>query len=104
MVSTDINRNGVDLQRKTAPDRYEMPDFYEIDDLLTSEHLLIRQSIRDFVKHEISPIIEDCYEKAYFPYFMVKSLEKLVPLVLPYPQNMVAVAWITSPMVSSCKR
>ncbi len=77
MVSTDINRNGVDLQRKTAPDRYEMPDFYEIDDLLTSEHLLIRQSIRDFVKHEISPIIEDCYEKAYFPYFMVKKFGEI---------------------------
>jgi glutaryl-CoA dehydrogenase len=72
MIATEVQPNGVDIHRKTAPDLYEMPDFYQIDDLLTEEHKLIRQSIRDFVKKEISPIIEDCCEKAYFPYYLVK--------------------------------
>jgi glutaryl-CoA dehydrogenase len=48
-------------------DLFESPDFYEIDDLLTEEQKLIRASIRDFVKKEISPYIEDWSQKAYFP-------------------------------------
>ena len=48
-------------------DVFESPDFYHIDDLLTEEHILIRSSIRDFVKKEISPYIEEWCQKAYFP-------------------------------------
>lgn len=48
-------------------DLFDSPDFYEIDDLLTEEHKLIRTSIREFVKKEISPFIEDWSQKAYFP-------------------------------------
>ena len=48
-------------------DLFDSPDFYEIDDLLSEEHLLIRSSIREFVKKEISPFIEDWSQKAYFP-------------------------------------
>ena len=62
-----------DLKRKTSADTFESPDFYQIDDLLTEEHKLIRRSVRDFVKKEISPIIEDCCQKAYFPEFMVRK-------------------------------
>ena len=35
-------------------------DYFEIDDLLTEEHLIIRQSVRDFVDKEIKPIIDEC--------------------------------------------
>jgi len=48
-------------------DEFESPDFYNIDDLLTEEHKLIRSSIRDFVKQEISPNIEEWSQKAHFP-------------------------------------
>ncbi len=48
-------------------DLFESPDFYGIDDLLSEEHKLIRSSIRDFVKKEISPSIEDWCQRAYFP-------------------------------------
>ncbi len=51
---------------------FHSPDFYVIDDLLNSEYILIRQSIRDFVNAEISPIIEECAEKAQFPAHLVK--------------------------------
>ena len=44
-------------------DKFESPDFYNIDDLLSEEHILIRNSIRDFVKKEISPFIEEWSEK-----------------------------------------
>jgi glutaryl-CoA dehydrogenase len=68
MLATDTSP-----QKKKKADLFESPDFYAIDDLLTEEHKLIRSSIRDFVKREISPIIEECAEKAYFPYHLVKK-------------------------------
>ena len=54
-------------------DEFESPDFYQIDDLLTEEHKLVRSSIRDFVKKEISPYIEDWCQQAHFPEQIVKK-------------------------------
>jgi len=54
-------------------DLFEHPDFYDMDDLLTAEHKLVRRSIRDFVKKEISPFIEDWAQKSHFPYEIVKK-------------------------------
>ena len=49
------------------------PDYYNIDDLLTEEHLLIRQTMREFVKREISPYIEQWAQDAHFPSEIVKK-------------------------------
>jgi glutaryl-CoA dehydrogenase len=49
------------------------PDYYNIDDLLTEEHILIRQTLRDFVKREISPNIEQWAQDAHFPSEIVKK-------------------------------
>ncbi len=35
-------------------------DYYQIDDLLTDEHKLIRDSVKEFVQQEIKPIIDQC--------------------------------------------
>ncbi len=64
------NPNGV---KRNKQDEFESPDFYALDDLLTEEHKLIRSSIRDFVKKEISPYIEDWAERNHFPYEIVKK-------------------------------
>jgi glutaryl-CoA dehydrogenase len=72
-MSAVIQNGQANIKKRTSADRFESPDFYNIDDLLTEEHKLIRASIRDFVKKEISPIIEDCCQKAYFPEYMVKK-------------------------------
>lgn len=56
-----------------STDQFESPDFYALDGLLTEEHKLIRQSVRDFVKKEISPNIEDWAQNAHFPYEIVKK-------------------------------
>jgi glutaryl-CoA dehydrogenase len=40
-----------------------MPDYFNIDDLLTEEHKIVRQSIRDFVDKEIKPIIDSYAHK-----------------------------------------
>src|SRR5258708_21826167 len=65
------------LKKSLKQDRYEQPDFYAIDDLLTEEHKLIRSSIREFVKKEISPYIEDWAQRAYFPYEMVRKFGEI---------------------------
>lgn len=59
--------------RSHKQDVFEHPDFYGMDDLLTEEHKLIRSSIRDFVKREISPYIEDWAQRAHFPYEIVRK-------------------------------
>lgn len=63
----------VGIQKSLKQDLFEGVDFLDLDDLLTEEHKLIRSSIRDFVKREISPNIEDWAQKAHFPYEIVKK-------------------------------
>ncbi len=58
-------------------DSFESPDFYCIDDLLTAEHKLVRSAVRDFVKREISPIVEECAQRAEFPRQLVHKFGKI---------------------------
>lgn len=60
-------------RRSLKQDLFDHPDFYQIDDLLSEENKLVRSSIRDFVKKEISPYIEDWAQRAYFPSEIVKK-------------------------------
>jgi glutaryl-CoA dehydrogenase len=57
-----------------AADKYQHHDYYLVDDLLTTEHKLIRESVRAFVKEKVSPIIEDHAQRAEFPRHIVKEL------------------------------
>ncbi|WP_339876804.1 acyl-CoA dehydrogenase family protein [uncultured Algoriphagus sp.] len=63
----------VEIRKSMKQDTFEGVDFLDLDDLLTDEHKLIRTSIRDFVKKEISPYIEDWAQKAHFPTEIVKK-------------------------------
>ncbi len=63
--------------RNQGKDKYVQPDFYGIDDLLTEEHILIRNSVRDYVKRELSPIIEEYAQKAEFPQHILKGLGEI---------------------------
>ncbi|RVU00598.1 acyl-CoA dehydrogenase [Mucilaginibacter limnophilus] len=58
-------------------DLFESPDYYLIDELLTDEHKLIRQTVREWVKKEVSPIIEDYAQRAEFPKHLLKGLAEL---------------------------
>ncbi|WP_268033659.1 acyl-CoA dehydrogenase family protein [Algoriphagus sp. PAP.12] len=64
---------GVEIHKSQKQDTFEGVDFLDLDDLLTEEHQLIRSSIRDFVKKEISPYIEDWAQKSHFPEEIVKK-------------------------------
>jgi glutaryl-CoA dehydrogenase len=58
-------------------DTYESPDYYLLDELLSEEHKLIRSSVRDWVKKEVSPIIEDYAQRAEFPKHLLKGLAEI---------------------------
>jgi glutaryl-CoA dehydrogenase len=58
-------------------DLFQSPDYFGVDELLTEEHKLIRESVRSYVKKEISPIIEEYAQKAEFPQHIVKQLGEL---------------------------
>ena len=65
------------IHRSNKPDLFTAPDFYNIDDLLSEEHILIRNTVRDWVKKEISPIIEDCAQNNIFPNHIVKGMGEI---------------------------
>jgi glutaryl-CoA dehydrogenase len=48
-----------------------------MDELLSDEHKLIRDSARTWVKKEVSPIIDDYYERAEFPNQILKGLAEI---------------------------
>jgi glutaryl-CoA dehydrogenase len=58
-------------------DLFESPDYYFLDELLTDEHKLVRAAVRDFVKKEVSPIIEDYAQRAEFPKHLIKGLGEI---------------------------
>ncbi|MDZ4668292.1 MAG: acyl-CoA dehydrogenase family protein [bacterium] len=63
-----------DFQASNKQDQYQHHDYYLMDELLTEEHKLIRSTVRDFVKKEISPIIEDAAQRAAFPHYLIKGM------------------------------
>lgn len=58
-------------------DLYVHPDYYNLDDLLTEEHKMIRDAARAWVKKEMSPIIDEHYEKATFPMHILSGLGEI---------------------------
>ena len=58
-------------------DLFEAPDYYNLDDLLSDEHKLVRQAARDWVKRDVSPIIEDYAQRAAFPKQIIGGLAEI---------------------------
>ncbi|MBX2846469.1 MAG: acyl-CoA dehydrogenase family protein [Saprospiraceae bacterium] len=59
------------------PDLFEAPDYYNIDDLFSEEHLLVRDAARQWVKRDVSPIIEEYAQKAEFPKQIIGGLAEI---------------------------
>jgi glutaryl-CoA dehydrogenase len=68
-------------------DLYASPDYYFIDDLLSDEHKLIRETVRAWVKKELSPIIEDYAQRSEFPKELLKGLSELGAFGPTIPQE-----------------
>ena len=59
------------------PDLFTSPDYFHLDELLTEEHKLIRDTSREWVKKEVSPIIEEACQKAKFPNQILTGLAEI---------------------------
>jgi len=59
------------------PDLFEAPDYYQLDELLSEEHLLVRDAARQWVKRDVSPIIEEYAQKAEFPKQILTGLAEI---------------------------
>ncbi|OEK09763.1 acyl-CoA dehydrogenase [Flavivirga aquatica] len=59
------------------PDLFEAPDYYNLDELLTDEHKLVRNAAREWVKRDVSPIIEEYAQKAKFPKQIINGLAEI---------------------------
>jgi glutaryl-CoA dehydrogenase len=59
------------------PDLFQAPDYYNLDDLLTEEHKLVRDAAREWVKRDVSPIIEDYAQRAEFPKQIIGGLAEI---------------------------
>lgn len=60
-----------------SQDLFQSPDYYNIDDLLSEEHQMVRGAARDWVKREVSPIIEEAAQKAEFPTSIISGLAEI---------------------------
>jgi glutaryl-CoA dehydrogenase len=58
-------------------DNYQHHDYYLVDELLSEEHKLIRDTVRAWVKREVTPIIEDVCQKATFHKPWIKGLAEI---------------------------
>ncbi|AMC11335.1 acyl-CoA dehydrogenase [Lutibacter profundi] len=60
-----------------SQDLFQAPDYYQLDELLTEEHILVRDAAREWVKKEVSPIIEQAAQDAKFPTSIVSGLAEI---------------------------
>ncbi len=58
-------------------DNYQHHDYYLVDELLSDEHKLIRDTVRAWVKKDVSPIIEDACQKSEFHKPWIKGLAEI---------------------------
>ncbi|MEM7162048.1 MAG: acyl-CoA dehydrogenase family protein [Bacteroidota bacterium] len=58
-------------------DQYNGHDYFLMDDLLTDEHKLVRETARSWVKKEVSPLIEEAFEKGEFPRHLIKGIGEI---------------------------
>ncbi len=56
---------------------YNPPDYYLVDELLTDEHKIIRQSVRDWVNRVVIPEIDDYAQRHEFPKHVIREMGEL---------------------------
>lgn len=60
-----------------SQDLFTHPDYYQLDELLTDEHKLIRDTVRAWIKKEVSPNIENWAQNNEFPKHLVPQMGDL---------------------------
>jgi glutaryl-CoA dehydrogenase len=71
------NAYSINFVTHMKQDLYNHPDYYLIDDLLSDEHKLIRDTVRAWIKKEVSPNIENWAQNCEFPKHLVAQMGEL---------------------------
>jgi short/branched chain acyl-CoA dehydrogenase len=58
-----------------------------MDFTLSEEHEALRQTVREFAREVVAPVIGDYYERHEFPYEIVKRMGELGLFGLPFPEE-----------------
>ena len=58
-------------------DNFKSPDYYSVDNLLSDENILVRDSVREWVKNNASPIIEKAVQDDIFPKIFLKGISEI---------------------------
>jgi len=58
-------------------DLFEAPDYFNLDELLSEEHKLVRDAARQWVKRDVTSIIEEFAQKAEFPKQIIGGLAEI---------------------------
>ncbi|RRO13126.1 acyl-CoA dehydrogenase [Saccharopolyspora rhizosphaerae] len=58
-----------------------------VDHRLSEEHEALRQSVQDFARKEVAPVIADYYEREEFPYPLVRKMGEMGLFGLPVPEE-----------------
>ena len=67
--------------------RFTGVDFYEVDSLLQEDEIQIRDHVRDWVEERYLPLVEDAYEKAYFPKDVIPEVAEMGLLGATLPEK-----------------
>jgi len=72
-----VNIENPAVEKRAREDRFQGHDYYQIDAMLSEDHLMARDAVRDWVKQEVSPIIEQHYEQGTCPAQLYKGLAEI---------------------------
>jgi glutaryl-CoA dehydrogenase len=67
--------------------KFKGVDYYSVESLLSSEEIMIRDTVREFVSNEVIPIIEKHNRESTFPAHLVPKMAELGLLGNTLPEN-----------------
>lgn len=65
------------METTTTVSSFTAPDYYLMDDLLTEEHKMVRQTVRDFVNRRVMPDIEEWAQNSHCPTHLIPEIGAL---------------------------
>jgi len=56
---------------------YNPPDYYLVDELLSEEHKIVREAVRNWVDRSVTPVIDDYAQRHEFPKYLIREMGEI---------------------------
>ena len=56
---------------------YNPPDYYLVDELLSDEHKIVREAVRNWVDRSVTPVIDDYAQRHEFPKHLIREMGEI---------------------------